>query len=206
MSFIDSTYFTGEINIPQAATNDRLTQAIEQYEREYLILLLGYELYKALQADLDSNGDPQTQKYTDLVDGAEFTHEYKDEERLIKWEGLRNSTAGLLSPIAFYVYYKFVERDITEWKSSGVGVVPGGKDWDRRNPTYKLANVWDRLRDIHGRVPIRYKNTFNYPVLGSEIGGPYDFSPSAFNFLYANKSDYTEWIFTPLWSINVFGI
>ena len=203
MSLIDYTYFTGEINIPQAATNDRLTQAINQYEKEFLILLLGYELYKALIADLDG-GVPQTDRFKDLIQGAEFTHSYNGEDRLLKWEGLTNDT--LLSPIAFYVYYKFVERDISEWKTSGVGVVPGGKDWDRRNPTYKLAEVWDRLRDMYGRIPVRYKDTVTYPVLGSNISGPYDFNPSAFNFLYTNKDDYAEWVFTPLWNINVFGI
>ena len=68
MSFIDSTYFTGEIAVPGASSETGLTQAITQYEKEILIKLLGYKLYSLLIADL-SNGAPVTQKYIDLVNG-----------------------------------------------------------------------------------------------------------------------------------------
>ena len=65
--FIDSTYFVGEINIPNlVGTNSNATalaQAIAQYEEEILIDLLGYKLYSLLIADLDENKAPQTQIY-----------------------------------------------------------------------------------------------------------------------------------------------
>lgn len=37
--------------------------------------LLGDGLYYALVNDLDANGEPQTQKYTDLVDGKEYVYD-----------------------------------------------------------------------------------------------------------------------------------
>ena len=42
MSFIDATYFTGNINIPDNP-DITLTAYITKYEREILIHLLGYE-------------------------------------------------------------------------------------------------------------------------------------------------------------------
>jgi hypothetical protein len=104
MSFIDSTYFVGEINIPNAATETSLTQAITQYEKEILIKLLGYKLYSLLIADL-LNGVPQTQKYLDLVNGKEFTHYYNGGTYTIKWEGLKNTS--LQSLISYYVFYNY---------------------------------------------------------------------------------------------------
>ena len=203
MAFIDSTYFTGELLIPGASTDTQLTQAITQYEKEILMSLLGYTLYTALQADL-SEGVPQSQIYLDLVNGATFTHTFYGEEITLKWEGLINS--GKLSLIAYYIYYKYVERHLVEYHGKAMTALPSGKDWERVNPVYKLCDVWDRMRTLYGKIPVNYKNSFAYPVKGEDLGAVYDMEPSAYNFLYANKSDYPDWYFTALWNINAFGI
>ncbi|TSA56918.1 hypothetical protein D4R42_02665 [bacterium] len=202
MAFIDSTYFTGEILIPNASEDAQLTQAITQYEKEILIKLLGYSLYTALLADLDESGDPATQIYTDLVDGAEFTHDFYGEEITLRWEGLRNT--ALLSLIAYYVYYKFIERHLVEYHGKAMTILLKGKDWERVNPVYKLCDIWDKMRALYGKIP--YKTGFTYPVKGEDLGAVYDMEPSAYNFLYANKDDYPDWYFTALWNINAFGI
>ena len=132
MAFIDSTYFTGEIFIPNASSDTKLTAAITQYEKEILMKLLGYPLYKALQADLVL-GEPQTQKYIDLVDGKEFTHTFDGVEYTLKWEGLRNS--GKLSLIDYYVYHEYVRRDITRmYEGAGIATPKAGEGWDRVSP------------------------------------------------------------------------
>lgn len=200
MSFIDSTYFTGEINISQASTLAPLTQAITQYEKEILISLLGYKLYSLLIADL-SEGVPQTQIYKDLVDGAEFTHEINGEEILLKWEGLKNTS--LQSLIAYYVYYMYVERGITSLTGTGISLPPKGKDWERVSPVNKLCDVWERMRQLYGKIPIDYKSYGR--VIADELG-VFNCDPSAYNFLLTNVDDYPDWIFTPIWNINVFGI
>jgi|ERR1035437_1176376 hypothetical protein len=200
MSFIDSTYFIGEINIPQASTSADLTQAIGHYEKEILIQLLGYKLYSLLIADL-SNGIPQSQIYIDLVDGAEFTHSFRGQDITLKWEGLKNTS--LQSLIAYYVFYKYVERDVTRLYGSGVSMAPSGNEWQRVSPINKLIAAWERMRELYGKVDSEYRQRssldIGFPLISNS-------DPSAYNFLYANKDDYPDWIFTPQWNINQFGI
>jgi hypothetical protein len=202
MAFIDSTYFIGEINIPGASTDLGLTQAIDQYEKEILIALLGYKLYSLLIADL-LNGIPQTQKYLDLINGKEFTHSFKGEDITLKWEGLKNS--GKLSLIAYYVFYKYVERDVSRFYGTGISMAAPGSGWERISSVNKLCEVWERMRELYGKIPPEYK-----PIYDSSLKGALQYvfnqDPSAYNFLFANKTDYPDWIFTPQWNINPFGI
>ena len=208
MSFIEDTYFTGEIKLWEIGTgkvnNSNLTQAIAQYEPEILKMLLGYKLYSLLIADLNGSGIPQTQKYIDLVNGKEFTHEIDGQTLTLKWEGLKNSAK--LSLIAYYVYYKYVERDITRAYGSGVSMAKPSEGWDRASAVNKLCSTWERMRDLYGKIPPELKSYYKVPTPVAEISGPFDYEPSAFNFLYANQSDYPDWIFTPLWNLNAFGI
>lgn len=201
MAFIDSTYFRGELLVHQAASDTRLSQAITQYEKEILISLLGYELYAALQDDL-VEGVPQTQKYKDLVDGKVYTQEYNGNEYTIKWNGLANTEK--LSLIAYFVYYKYVERENTPLTGTGISITPAGKDWQRVSPVNKLCDVWERMRALYGIMPLEYKGRRS--ILGTDLPDAFDAEPSAYNFLLTNIDDYPEWVFTPIWNINKFGI
>jgi len=206
MSFIDSTYFVGEINIPNAATDTLtvagLTQAIGQYEKEILISLLGYKLYSLLIADC-TNNIPASQIYLDLVNGVEFDHVYRGDTITLKWEGLKNTQ--LQSLIAYYVFYKYVERDITRLYPAGVGVSSEGNGWTKVSAVNKLINAWERMRELYGKIPFQYKKYYGH---NSDIvlNNTFNCDPSAYNFLYANKNNYPDWIFTPQWNINAFGI
>ena len=125
MAFIDSTYFVGEINIPNVAANTiAISQAIAQYEKEILISLLGYKLYSLLMTACP--GGTPSGVYVDLVNGAEFTHSFNGEDITLKWEGLKNT--ALQSLIAYYVFYKYVERDVTRLYGTGVSIVSTEKD------------------------------------------------------------------------------
>ena len=197
MSFIDSTYFVGEINIPQASTDTSLAQAITQYEKEILIQLLGYKLYTLLIADL-VNGIPQTDIYVDLVNGAEFDLEFEGNTITLKWEGLKNT--ALQSLIAYYVFFKYVERDVSRYYGTGMSIAKPQEGWERVSPIYKLCDVWERMRKLYGKIPPEQKGV---PV---SLLSVYNNDPSAYNFLYTNKDDYPDWIFTPQWNINPFGI
>jgi hypothetical protein len=204
MSFITASYFVGEINIPTLPTSDTsLTQAITQYEKEILISLLGYKLYSLLQADLVL-GVPQTQKYKDLVDGVEFTQEFQGEDITLKWGGLANTE--LVSLIAYYVFFKYVERDVTRMYGSGVSMATEGQGWVRTSAVNKLCATWERMRELYGKIPPEYRPIYTRPVSGVNLPCVFNIDPSAYNFLYANIDDYPDWIFTPLWSINGFGI
>jgi hypothetical protein len=210
MSLIDSTYFVGEINIPNlTGVNSNATaiaQAITQYEKEILIQLLGYKLYSLLIADCTGEGGiPVTQIYIDLVNGAEFTHEYNGEEILLKWEGLKN--AAKQSLIAYYTYYKYVEREVTHLSQIGV-MLTGAMNAKgyRASSENKMIAAWERMRELYGKIPPDYKKFFSVPIKGSNLSYIFNCDPSAYNFLYANKDNYPDWIFTPQWGINIFGI
>ncbi len=219
MSFIDNTYFVGEIQLPNVTTNaTAINQAIGQYEKEILIQLLGYKLYSLLIADLDESGSPQSQIYKDLVNGAEFTHTFAGDDYLLKWNGLVND--DLQSLIAYYVFYKYLERDITRVYGSGVSMVSTEKGMERVSPVNKLCEAWERMRELYGRIPPEYKRRYtwpqyylwfdrgysNLPVKADNLPFVFNCDPSAYNFLFANKTDYPDWIFTPQWNINQFGI
>jgi hypothetical protein len=202
MSFIDSTYFIGEIHIPDASIDTQVAQAITQYEKEILIQLLGYKLYSLLIADC-TNFVPATQKYKDLVDGKEFTLTYHGEDILVKWGGLANPE--LQSLIAYYVYYKYVERDSTRLRASGVSMQVSNQNeaWTRVSPEGKLLNAWSRLRQLYGIIPVKYKSYYQDTFIPSRV---FNADPSAYNFLYTNIADYPDWKFTPQWNINQFGL
>jgi hypothetical protein len=170
-----------------------------------LIQLLGYKLYSLLIADCTGVGDiPVTQKYIDLVNGAEFTHVYRGEEITLKWEGLKNSSR--ISLIAYYVFYKQLERDVSRLYGTGVSIAPAGNGWERVSPENKLIASWERMRELYGKIPVEYKRYYGRTLNGTTLYGAYNCDPSAFNFLLANKENYPDWIFTPQWNINAFGI
>lgn len=201
MSLIDSTYFTGEIAIPGASSESALTQAITQYEKEILIKLLGYKLYSLLIADLVDD-EPQTQIYIDLVSGKEFTLSYNGTDYTVKWEGLANTAKQSL--IAYYTFYEYVQRNITSFYGTGVSQANVQEGWQRVNPSSKLINAWERMREIYGKFPPEYKVC--RPIPASELSEVFELSGSAYNFLLTNKADYPDWVFTPLWNLNEFGI
>lgn len=203
MPFISASYFVGEINVDQASANTSLTQAITQYEKEILIQLLGYKLYSLLIADC-TDFVPATQKYLDLVNGKEFTQEYNGQDVTIKWEGLAN--AQFQSLISYYVFYKYVERDVTRLYGTGVSMAESKEGWQRASAVNKLCAAWERMRELYGKVPPVYKNHYDKPVKGSDLSHVFNCDASAYNFLLANKVDYPDWIFTPQWNINAFGI
>ena len=198
MSFIDSTYFTGEIAVPGASSETGLTQAITQYEKEILIKLLGYKLYSLLIADL-SNGAPVTQKYIDLVNGKEFTLTFNGSDYLVEWQGLG-------SLIAYYVFYRYVERNITSFYGTGVSQSNVQEGWQRVSPESKMINAWERMRELYGKVPPEYKQYYDRPLLGTDLSEVWELSGTAYNFLLTNIADYPDWVFTPLWNMNKFGI
>lgn len=72
---IDSSYFIGEINIPNtgyADVSSSIESLIAAHEPVFLESLLGYELYKAFKASL-LTGSPG-QRFLDLLFGFEYSH------------------------------------------------------------------------------------------------------------------------------------
>lgn len=198
MSLIDNTYFTEDINLTSAQLTN-ISDWIDVYEAAFLKMLLGYPLYKLLLADLDGNGDPQTEPYTSLVDGAEFSFEYAGLTITDKWEGLRGLNKK--SVIAYYVAYQYIDQNET------FNTTAGQKRNNSENsisvsPVFKLVDIWNKMVDLYGPVP-DYRSEF---FLNNDNYVHYNALPSAYNYLLANKDTFSTWVFKPLQKINVFGI
>ena len=177
MSLIDKTYFVHEINIPDD-DYESLAPVITKYEKEILINLFGYALWKLIDA-YDVSTSPQRIK--DIVEGKEYT--VGDET--IKWNGLVNT--DLVSLIAYYVFYWYLRNYTTN--TSTLGEV-GSKMENAipASPAQRLSGAWHRLRELYG-----------YAEQNSLI-------PSAYNFLIEHESDYDEWVFTNLGTVNSFDL
>lgn len=64
---LKATDFKGYHKISQNSHNEgELNDYIATYEREYIDSLLGYDLAELFYADLDSNGQPQSQRFIDI--------------------------------------------------------------------------------------------------------------------------------------------
>ena len=201
MSFIDYTYFNDDINLTGAqATN--ITSWITIYEEEILKSLLGYTLYTELIDDLDVNGNPQTTKFINLVGGAEFTFETREGYTVsTKWMGFRDSVR-LKSLIAYYVYYQY--RNEKESFNTNAGQkVNVSENSERASVIYKLVNTWNKMINLYGITPKGYEPEY---FLNLDNYEHYNILPSAYNYLLANKDDFSTWIFNPLRKQNSLGI
>ena len=204
MSFIDYTYFINDIGLPvssNTALRTALTEAITAYEEEILKKLLGYTLWKALDADL-VDSVPQTQIYIDLVNGAEFTFTYEGYTINTKWEGLVNTAKKSL--LAYYTYYQY-RRNFVGNATGIAEVVNKPENATVVSPLHKLTRAWNRMVDLYGETP---NILFKYPdyFLTDSNYEHFNTQPSAYNFLLANSTDYPTWVFTPIRKINRFEV
>jgi hypothetical protein len=205
MGLIDKSYFVKEISLPSETLdiNDNFNGNIDRYEPEILTDLLGYELYKALLADLDGNGDPQTQRFIDLIDGAEFTFEYGGYDVNEKWNGFRN--AEKISICSYYVYYKY-RSDTDTFYTSGGQSQALTENSDAVSQYAKLTDAWNRMIDLYGEGCYYYSIYRGTTIRDTSNLDHSNDEPSAYNFLLANVDDYPEWVYKPKYKINQFGI
>ena len=182
-NLIDKTYFIGEIALPNKLTDggdlSNISTYIAKYERQVLINLLGYDLYKALKTEIDAGS--YTATWDAFVNGAEYTVD----GYTVKWNGLVNSE--LQSFIAYYIYFYYM-RDLIS-STTGIGeVFNNAENSERISPAAKQANAWSRFLELYGSV-----------TDGS-------FHPSAYRYLIENEDDFDLWLFTMEESVNKFDI
>lgn len=186
MSLIDSTYFSGEINLPGGSLSGDLADIddyITRYEKEALIDILGYTLYK------DFIANPSDTRWTRFSAGYEYSIDYLGESHLVKWNGLVNTEK--VSLLAFYIYYKYVEFHVTH--TSGFGeLLQKAENADKISVSQKRVNAWNRFIELRG------------------IPGEAEINPTCYNFLDKFEDDatngYDKWLFLVLPRTNAFGI
>lgn len=153
MYFIDRSYFIGEINIPNAdgeIVGSQLDVYIQKYEPEFLLRLMGPVMY----AGMKDAGFPaqiglpvptvDNQKYIDLIEGKSYTYY----GRGYKFFGIapRYNTTDFFkeSPIANYVYFRFMEN-LTTQTTSGGEVKTSNENAISAPPGGKMVKAWNEI-------------------------------------------------------------
>jgi len=107
MSIIQTSDFKGEYKVAQDCYSD-LSGYIEKYEKKYLQMILGAELYLLFIADLtvDTPQTPQTQRFIDIFNEFQTT----DNGCLVYSEGIKKM-------LIQFIYFH-ITRDIPNAKTS----------------------------------------------------------------------------------------
>lgn len=189
-NLIDNTYFFGPISLPGGSLDGDFADIddyIEQYEKEALIEILGYTLYKALKAEIDA--DEYTTKWDRFVNGYEYEIDYLGDTHLVKWNGLVNDEK--ISLLAYYIYYHYVKFHVTH--TSGFGeLLQKAENASKVSPVQRMVSAWNEYVRLRG------------DPADSEI------NPTAYNFLNKYEDDetngYDAWLFKVIKRTNTFGI
>lgn len=135
MSFIDASYFVGNLNIPnsdQLSVLQNISWFIKKYEPEFLLRAMGYPLYKVFAEGMNviPPATPST-RYLDILYGKEYTNVYG---LVTKWNGLIVTDDPIFNLSGGYVYKKpiYMKAGVTTGLTSGVNTAvfdgTGGKD------------------------------------------------------------------------------
>lgn len=180
---IDHTYFTQKLSLPQRGNTegqDLIADFIETYEEEYLKKVLGYDLWLAFSTGIEGSGTPD-QRWLDLLEGLPFTYLSKN----YNWDGFETL---LKTPIANYVYYKYMEDQSTINTLAGTTVQVVDNN-SRVNAVSKMVDAWNRMVDMNKTLWMFLKaNTSVYPEW---IDDDFQAWPwwSDVNYPYGNCSD-----------------
>jgi hypothetical protein len=135
MPLIDASYFTAEINIPNAdkpEVSELIDTFIEKYEKRFLHELLGHGLYTDFIAGVAVKPVPDA-IWTDLKNGTNYTYN----QRTYNYPGIKNA-------IANYVYYWYMRNNATE--TTGIGeVVNKAENAVRVSPSIKMSRAWNEM-------------------------------------------------------------
>jgi hypothetical protein len=176
MSLIDITYLDQvDVNLPIPSSDDR-SDFILRYEPEFLKKVFGYTLYKLIAA----YGEASEQRIKDIVEGKEF----EEDIYTYKWNGLKNTDK--ISPIAYYVYYMYMEKHASHTTTQGEKVIKN-ENSESVSPINKMINAWQNMVQLVGNVN-------DYRI------------DSLYYFMSRNIDTYTEWQFEGFENINLFGI
>ena len=100
---------------------------LDKYEKEFLVNLLGADLYNLFIADLDGNGVPQTQRFINIYNSFEI-----DDDSCVRYsEGMKIATIQ-------YVYF-YAVRDLAV-KKTNTGVVFNDNE-NSNGPSYLGFNI-----------------------------------------------------------------
>lgn len=170
MSLIDSTYFRNSITIPVGTYSD-LTQFIEQYEKQVLIGLLGYDLYTEMMAAyaafLAVPSTPLPTKWDNLINGVSYTYG----AQTIRWNGLINSDK--ISFIAYFVYCQYLKSKQFPYQQTGT-VQPKNENSQVVSGVENHTAAWNKFVELYYECI----NAIEVGITEIPIIYPVDYSPT----------------------------
>lgn len=136
MAIIDSSYFFGDLYIPQITEQSVLTSVnkyIAKYEPELLQDVFGYTIAKNIN------------DYSAILNGAEFNNPYKGGAP-DKWKGLKVDIGSgkYWSLIANYVYVRYTQDNVSFSTGSGEKVIEQATS-KTVSPVMKIKRAWDEM-------------------------------------------------------------
>ena len=180
-SLIDTSYFIGDIevtNANQGSIKTDLENSIALYEKEVLIALLGYPMYKDLQTAIGApvSGD----KWDKLINGAEFSFTLDGETVTLYWEGLKGLSKKSL--IAYYTYFMHRRKRASYMAGVQTEVEAEAENANVTSLAEKLQYVWNEFVTMYGDSCIEDEHD--------------NADASAYNYILANAADFENWKFT----------
>lgn len=171
MSFIDASYFVGELNIPNSgeqAIAERISLFIGKYEPDFLQKLMGYPLYKAFITGMNVT-PPATPdiRWVNILYGAEYTDR---QGQLAKWKGLIVTDNPIYNLLGGFVYH--APEYLTAGQTAGFFVGANTATFDGTLGT----------PDLRGWTPILTRNT----VMRPGIDYSWDVDTGVLTLLQAN--------------------
>jgi len=208
-NLIDATYFIGEIEIANANQGEisaDLLHSITLYEKEVLTDLLGYAMYKDMQAAIAAApAIPLEAKWVALIEGEEFTYTPSNGVAVVtKWEGLKG--ANKKSLVAYYIYFR--HRTKRQSYNAGVGIEVEAATENAINSSLyvKLTEVWNEFIAMYGTDCGDYQVPTD-PTLYSYYYYEGEFIASAYNYLLSKQADFPNWKYKSQGGeINRFGL
>lgn len=150
-NLIDQSYFEKALAVPQketAAVLAKLQAFIDQYEREYLERILGYELHKNFRTAFEAGG-VLADKWKDLKEGKEFVGV---NNHLTKWDGFVFTQMDLKrSPIANYVFFQYLRHEASAFTPSGE-VTPATQNASPANPLERQCRIWNEMVGMNNKL------------------------------------------------------
>lgn len=174
--FIAEDQFIGQIQLDLGDFN-KFSDFSTQVEKNYLIKLLGWQLYYALISDLDVSNEPQTEKYIELVNG--IAAGYED------GSGVYRELAGIKIMLPYFFYYDYI-KDVQSHNTE-----IGDYELQATNSTKSVFERNDRMINA-------YEIGRNYYIQLIEF---IEYKNSVEGSIYYENFEYTE-----LEILNVFGI
>jgi hypothetical protein len=145
--------FLGKYKIAQNSFTD-VDSYINRYEKEYLVALLGAELYDLFEADvIPATKVPATQIYIDIYQ----PFAVDDNTRILSSKGMKDMVLG-------FIYFEFVRDD--KYKNTVSGNVVGQSENNRESgfSEFNLYSRYNEAIDSYWNIQCYInKNLTDYP-------------------------------------------